>query len=57
MRETAPPAPFFRVLGQSHVNGWSRVIAFQNGGLTSYISPFKLRVLQWSCHLFNYWDK
>ena len=57
MRETAPPAPFFRLLGQSHVNGWSRVIAFQNGGLTSYIFPFKLRVLQWSCHLFNYWDK
>ena len=44
MRETAPPAPFFRLLGQSHVNGWSRVIAFQNGGLTSYIFPFKLRV-------------
>ena len=57
MRETAPPAPFFRLLGQSPVNGWSRVIASQNGGLTSYIFPFKLRVLQWSHHLFNYWDK
>ena len=52
--ETAPPAPFFRLSGQSHVYGWSRVIAFQNGGLTSYISPFRLRVLQWSRHLFNY---
>ena len=40
---------------QTHVNGWSRVIASQNGGSTSYIFPFRLRVLQWSRHLFNYW--
>ena len=53
--ETAPSALFFRLLGQTHVNGWSRVIASQNGGLTSYISPLRLRVLQWSRHLFNYW--
>ena len=49
------PGPFsFGMLGQTHVNGWSRVIVSQNGGSTSYISPFRLRVLQWSRHLFNY---
>ena len=52
--ETAPPARFM-MLGQTHVNGWSRVIASQNGGSTSYIFPFRLGVLQWSRHLFNYW--
>ena len=31
------------------------VIASQNGGSTSYIFPFRLGVLQWSRHLFNYW--
>ena len=49
------PGPFYDVLGQTHVNGWSRVVASQNGGSTSYIFPFRLRVLQWSRHLFNYW--
>ena len=49
-----PQLPFYRMLGQTHVNGWSHVVASQNGGLTSYIFPLKLRVLQWSCHLFNY---
>ena len=44
------------MLGQTHVNGWSRVIASQNGGSTSYISPLRLGVLQWSRHLFNYWE-
>ena len=53
--ETAPPTRFYRMLGQTHVNGWSRVIVSQNEGSTSYIFPFKLRVLQWSRHLFNYW--
>ena len=56
MREIAPPARFM-MLGQTHVNGWSRVVASQNGGSTSYIFPFRLRVLQWSRHLFNYWKK
>ena len=44
------------MLGQTHVNGWSRVIASQNGGLTSYIFPHRLGVLQWSRHIFNYWE-
>ena len=44
------------MLGQIHVNRWSRVIASQNGGSTNYIFPFRLRILQWSLHLFNYWD-
>ena len=57
MWETAPPARFMRMLGQTHVNGWSRVIASQNGGSTSYIFPLRLGVLQWSRHLFNYLDK
>ena len=52
--ETAPPARFM-MLGQTHMNGWSHVIASQNGGSTSYISPLRLGVLQWSRHLFNYW--
>ena len=34
---------------------WSHVVASQNGGSTDYIFPFRLRVLQWSRHLFNYW--
>ena len=46
-----------RMLGQTHENGWSRVIASQNGGSTNYIFSFRLRVLQWSPHLFNYWKK
>ena len=50
-----PPGLFYKMLGQTHVNGWSRVIASQNGGSTSYIYPFRLKVLQWSRHLFNYW--
>ena len=55
MRDRAP-GPFYEMLlGQTHVNGWSRVIASQNGGSTSYTFPFRLRVLQWSPHLFNYW--
>ena len=49
------PGPFYEMLGQTHVNGWSRVIASQNGGSTSYIFPLRLGVLQWSPHLFNYW--
>ena len=51
------PNPFYRMLGQTHVNGWSCVIASQNEGSTSYIFPFRLRVLQWSRHLFNYYNK
>ena len=50
-----PRPAFLLMLGQTHMNGWSRVIASQNGGSTSYIFPFRLRVLQWSRHLFNYW--
>ena len=54
--ERLRPRPvFIGMLGQTHVNGWSRVIASQSGGSTSYIFPFRLRVLQWSRHLFNYW--
>ena len=41
-----PSARFIGVLGQTHVNGWSRVIVSQNEDLTSYIFLFKLRVLQ-----------
>ena len=50
-----PPTHYLMVLGQTHVNGWSRVIVSQNGGLINYIFPFRLRVLQWSRDLFNYW--
>ena len=32
-------------MGQTHVNGWSRVITSQNGGSTDYIFPLKLGVL------------
>ena len=49
------PAFYGMMLGQTHVNGWSHVIASQNGGSTSYIFPLRLGVLQWSRHLFNYW--
>ena len=49
--------PFYGMLGQTHVNGWSRVVASQNGGSSSYIFPFRLRVLQWNRHLFHYLDK
>ena len=43
------------VLGQTHVNGWSHIIVSQNKGSTDYIFPLRLRVLQWSRHLYNYW--
>ena len=49
------PRPLARFMMLGHMNGWSRVVASQNGGSTSYIFPFRLRVLQWSCHLYNYW--
>ena len=49
------PGPFLWDVRQTHVNGWSRVVASQNGGSTSYIFPLRLGVLQWSRHLFNYW--
>ena len=49
--------PFLGVLGQTHMNGWSRIIATQNRSSTNYIFPFRLRVLQWIHHLFNYWNK
>ena len=57
--ERPRPRPVFMnvVLGQTHVNGWSHVIASQNGGSTVYIFPLRLGVLQWSRHLFNYLDK
>ena len=55
VRDRAPDPLFYRMLGQTHVNGWSRVIASQNGGSTDYIFPLRLGVLQWSRHLFNYW--
>ena len=54
--EIAPPT-LFLVLDQTHVNRWSHVIASQNEGSTVYIFRFRLRVLQLSHHLFNYWDK
>ena len=45
--EKLRPRPhFLGVLGQTHVNGWSRIIASQNRSLTNYIFPFRLRVLQ-----------
>ena len=56
MCERPRPLPiFYMMLGQTHVNGWGRVVASQNGGSTDYISPLRLGVLQWSRHLFNYW--
>ena len=55
MRDSAPGPPFYRMLGQIHVNGWSHVVASQNGCSTSYIFPLRLGVLQWSRNLFNYW--
>ena len=55
MRDRATGPFFYRMLGQIHVNEWSRVITSQNGGPSSYISPLRLGVLQWSRHLFNYW--
>ena len=46
VRDRAPGPLFFRMLGQTHVNGWSRVVASQNGGSTSYIFPLRLGDLQ-----------
>ena len=39
------PDPFFWVLGQTHMNGWSHIIVSQIESLTDYISLFRLRVL------------
>ena len=49
------PDLFYGMLGQIHVNGWSRVIVSQNGNSTDYVFPLRLKILQWSRHLFNYW--
>ena len=46
VRDRASGPIFLGVLGQTHVNGWSRVIASQNGGSTDYIFPLRLKVLQ-----------
>ena len=43
------------MLGPTHLNGWIHVIVSQNRGSTNYIFLLRLRVLQWSRHLFNYW--
>ena len=40
--ERPRPRPPFMMLGQTHVNGWSRVIASQNRGSTDYIFPLRL---------------
>ena len=42
--ERPHPRPPFLMLGQTHVNGWSRVFVSQNGGSTSYIFPLRLGV-------------
>ena len=55
MCERPRPKPVLWDVGPNPVNGWSRVIATQNGGSTSYIFLLRLGVLQWSRHLFNYW--
>ena len=36
---------FYMMLGQTHVNAWSRVVASQNGGSIDYIFPLRLGVL------------
>ena len=55
VRDRALGPLFYRMLGQTHVNGWSCVIASQNEGSTDYIFSLRLGVLQWSRHLFNNW--
>ena len=41
--ERPRPRPvFYRMLGQTHVNGWSRVVVSQNGGSISYIKGFTM---------------
>ena len=39
VRDRAPGPLFYRMLGQTHMNGWSRVIASQNWGSIDYIFP------------------
>ena len=41
MRDRAP-GPFCMMVGLTPVNGWSHVVATQNGGSTSYIFPLRL---------------
>ena len=55
MRDRTSYPLFEMMLRQTHVNGWSRIVASQNEGSTGYIFPLILGVLQWSRHLFNYW--
>ena len=48
LQETVPLSCFELIaLGQIDMNGWSHIIASQNGDSTNYIFPFRLRVLQW----------
>ena len=44
-------------VGPNPYEWWDHVITSQNEGSTNYISPFRLRVLQLSRHLFSYWNK
>ena len=51
------PLAHFKLIALGQIDGWSHIIASQNGDSTDYIFPFRLKVLQWSHHLFNYWNK
>ena len=49
------PGPFYECVGPNPREWVESCYCLSNGGSTSYISPLRLGVLQWSRHLFNYW--
>ena len=49
------PGPFYEMLGQTHVNGGVVLLSLKMEVRLVIFSPFRLEVLQWSRHLFNYW--
>ena len=53
VRDRTPGPLFYRMLGQSHVNGWSRVIVSQNGGSTDYIFSLRLGIRILSIFIWN----
>ena len=55
--ETAPSALFFRSWAKPTRMGWVVLLPLKMEVRLIIFFPFRLRVLQWSRHLFNYWNK
>ena len=55
--ERPHPRPVFRCVRPNPHEWVELCYCLSKWKFNSYIYPFRLRVLQWNRHLFNYWDK